>query len=361
MAPLPWVRRIADIVPELNTIPLFGNAPAFDWSHFSSLIGKNFGVSGISIHAKEQDWKEHSEIRKGLGGDLLAIPILVTPLGLAVWAMSYDDVAKLASWVMKPQAKTRTLSSEILQEGFYRYLLLQALSAVQEMAPFKNLSLHISEEEVPLETAFCVDVEIRLDHKRSCWGRLVIPKEMRGAWVKHFSHMPSEYVSTELAKSLPIAVGLSAGSVTLQREEWKKIKAGDFVVLDHGSYNPKERAGTAQLMLQSTPLFNVHLGHGKAELAGYAFYDEDKMSKKHDLESADSEPRALKELPLVVTVEIARLKMTLDQLVHLAPGNKLELPVGSDDAVSLVVNGEKVGRAELVYLGEKLGLRILEI
>jgi flagellar motor switch/type III secretory pathway protein FliN len=53
--------------------------------------------------------------------------------------------------------------------------------------------------------------------------------------------------------------------------------------------------------------------------------------------------------------------MTLDQLMNLTPGNTLEIPIHPDQGVSLTVNGQKVGRAELVYLGEQLGLRILEI
>ena len=75
----------------------------------------------------------------------------------------------------------------------------------------------------------------------------------------------------------------------------------------------------------------------------------------------EGEVVALKELSLYVTVEIAKLKITLDELMHLNPGNTLELPVHPDQGVSLTVNGQKVGRAELVHLGEQLGLRILEI
>ena len=76
---------------------------------------------------------------------------------------------------------------------------------------------------------------------------------------------------------------------------------------------------------------------------------------------SEGEVVAIKELPLYVTVEIARMKMSLGSLMSLAPGNTLELPVHPDNAVSLTVNGKTVGRAELVHLGERLGVRILEI
>ena len=120
---------------------------------------------------------------------------------------------------------------------------------------------------------------------------------------------------------------------------------------------------------QLTPIFNVKIKQNKIELVDYAFFYEDNMENKREntrepvekLPESEGEVVALKELPLYVTVEIARLKITLDQLMHLNPGNTLELPIHPDQGVSLTVNGQKVGRAELVYLGEQLGLRILEI
>ena len=53
--------------------------------------------------------------------------------------------------------------------------------------------------------------------------------------------------------------------------------------------------------------------------------------------------------------------MTLDKLMHLTPGNTLELPVHPDQGVNLTINGQIIGKAELLYLGEELGIRILEI
>ncbi|HEV7737332.1 MAG TPA: FliM/FliN family flagellar motor switch protein, partial [Chlamydiales bacterium] len=68
-----------------------------------------------------------------------------------------------------------------------------------------------------------------------------------------------------------------------------------------------------------------------------------------------------KELPMNVTVELARLRITLEKLIQLVPGNMIELPIQPDQPVHLTVNGQVIGKAELVQLGETLGIRILEI
>ncbi len=368
MAPLAWVKRIASEISDLNTIPLFGHSPPFDWSYFSSSLSAKFGLSHLSVYTKDQQWREGSDLKQGLGSHVHVLPITLSPIGTAYWMMSQQDVAKLASRMMKPERKTHTALSEILQEGFYRYLAVEALDSVQGIEPFLSLTLQLSEEEPPIDKAFCIDIEIKIEQK-SCWGRLILPTEFRAKWVQHFSHLPSAYFPTEIAQQMELYIGVKTGSVILHQEEWNQLKPGDFVLLDQGSYDAQREQGSCFLMLQSTPLFNAHIKHNKIELVDYAFYYEDNMEQKEEPSPDENTPHtnqeeevtAIKELPLYVTVEIARLKMSLDQIMHLTPGNTLELPIHPDQGVSLSINGRKVGRAELVYLGEQLGLRILEI
>lgn len=359
-APLAWVRKVASEIPELNVIPLFGNAPPFDWHGLASAIASRLSISHLEIHARESAWRESGEMGKGLGRQLIIYPIVVSPIGTVYWIISREDMIKCTSWQLLPQGKTRVLSSEILQESFYRYLSLEALSAMQDMQPLQNLTLHLHEEERTLEEkTFCMDVEMQIDQK-SCWGRLAIPVTFRADWVRHFEKMPSEYVQVDLSCQIELMLSVKAGSVLLMERELKSLKRGDFLTLDRGSTD------TAMLTLGATPLFHVNIHENKLNLVDYAFYYEDNVEQKpsdeaHKVQFAEEEVVAIKELPLCVTVELARLKMSLDKLMHLNPGNTLELPIHPGQSVSLTVNGQKVGRAELVYLGETLGLRILEI
>lgn len=374
-APLAWVRRISSELKELDEVPLFGNSPPFDWERVSSLLSSRFGAAKFSLKAGPQEWRPAKEVKKGLGPNPSAIPLSASPLtGSLLWIMPQDDIGRLTSWMVNGKARPKALSSEVLQEGFYRYLLLEGLDAVQSLDAMQTLSLHLSDSEIEFESeAFCIDVEISYDQK-SCWGRLAITPEFRRSWVHHFSEMPADYIPSETARSTMLVVGIKTGSVILHRSEWDKLKPGDFVLLDQGSYDARRQTGAATLRLGPTPLFNVKIKQNKVELLDYAFYYEDTMEQTapgsapqpapgspQQLPPAEGEVVAIKEMPLNVTVEIARLKITLDQLMHLNPGNLLELPIHPDQGVSLTINGQKVGRAELVYLGEALGIRILEI
>ena len=363
---LSWIRRISSELAELNTIPLFGNAPPFDWALFSEKISSHFGVH-VQIRPKEQVWKEAASIKKGLSSTVHTLPISITPIGTIYWMQSAEDRAKLTSLMMRQTNKPRAPLSDIFQEGFSRFLALQSLNLISEIPTFSNLTLQISDEKEEIEKSFCIDIEINLDEK-STWGRLVIPQNFRSLWIQHFSHLQTDYFPQEIAKQTFLSLSLKTGSIILRQDEWEKIQVGDFLLLDQGSYDARKGVGVCLLMLNSTPLFNAKIKQGKAELTDYAFYYEDIMENQGETPSeeefmppVEGEKVSLKETPIYVTIEIAKLKMTLDKLMHLTPGNMLELPVHPDQGVSLTVNGQTVGRAELLYLGEQLGIRILEI
>ena len=121
----------------------------------------------------------------------------------------------------------------------------------------------------------------------------------------------------------------------------------------------------AVFKIGSTPLFQAKVSKGQMELVDYTFTNEENMQENRETEApltpAEEENVSIRDVPLNVCVELARLKITLDQLMHLNVGNMIELPIHPDQGVALTVNGKKVGRAELLYLGESLGIRILEV
>jgi flagellar motor switch protein FliN len=67
------------------------------------------------------------------------------------------------------------------------------------------------------------------------------------------------------------------------------------------------------------------------------------------------------DIPVILKVELDRVNMTADRLLHLQPGNFLELHRTLEQGVDLVVNGEKIGRGELIRIGEAIGVRVTEL
>jgi len=77
-----------------------------------------------------------------------------------------------------------------------------------------------------------------------------------------------------------------------------------------------------------------------------------------------SSPRGLELLhgvDMEVTVELGRTRMTVRDLLALAPGAVLELDRAAGSPADLLVNGRLIARGEVVVVDEDFGLRVTEI
>ena len=69
----------------------------------------------------------------------------------------------------------------------------------------------------------------------------------------------------------------------------------------------------------------------------------------------------LRDVEMEVTCELGRTKMTVRQLLALAPGDVVELDRIAGSPADLLVNGTLLARGEVVVVDESFGLRITEI
>lgn len=77
-----------------------------------------------------------------------------------------------------------------------------------------------------------------------------------------------------------------------------------------------------------------------------------------------SAPRGIEMLhgvDMEVTVELGRTRMTVRDLLALAPGTVLELDRAAGSPADLLVNGRLIARGEVVVVDEDFGLRVTEI
>lgn len=69
----------------------------------------------------------------------------------------------------------------------------------------------------------------------------------------------------------------------------------------------------------------------------------------------------LLEVPVKITVEIGRARLTLAELVRLQTGSLLTLDREAHEAVDILVNGKVVARGEVVTIDQKYGVRITRV
>ncbi len=69
----------------------------------------------------------------------------------------------------------------------------------------------------------------------------------------------------------------------------------------------------------------------------------------------------LMNVPVRVTVQIGRTRLTLAELVDLGPGSIVPLDREAHEPADILVNGRLVARGEVVTIDERYGVRITEV
>ena len=104
-----------------------------------------------------------------------------------------------------------------------------------------------------------------------------------------------------------------------------------------------------------------HMYEEAHRMPGDPSHPEEEMAAKHMGQTHSEEMISPKKVPIHLSVEVAHLKMNLDKLLKLKPGNTLELNVKPEQGVSLVANGKCMAKGNLVQIGDVIGVKITKI
>ena len=69
----------------------------------------------------------------------------------------------------------------------------------------------------------------------------------------------------------------------------------------------------------------------------------------------------LSAIPVDVSVEMGRAKMTVGETLELHPGSVITLNRMAGEPMDLLVNGTAIARGEIVVIDEQFGLRVTEV
>jgi flagellar motor switch protein FliN/FliY len=396
-----WVKKLETALEEMKAIPLWGAAPNFPWSDCSYHLAPFFQASPVTVSHRETQFRNHDEMLAGFGPKPLIQPVIFSSLeGTGFWVMSSADVAKLTSFALVSDKQNKGFTDPRFQEGFYHYLCLEAALLLNEIYAFGDLFLTLqSSTHLPKEGGICIDVDIKING-HTLTGRCICPSTFHHAFKHHFAQNKPSLTSSPLASEAILSLRIEAGSATLSKQEWNQVSAGDLILLDHAPYDPKLKKGHVSIALENTPLFSGKIKPDGIKITEDIYYleetpmiddnlpeepeeefslsEEDHLdlepametpadTQKPHLWTADGEAPTLealvssKEIPVTLTVEIAKFKMSLSKLLQLQPGNLIDLPVKPEEGVQLTINGKAVARGELVKIGDAIGVKILKV
>ncbi len=72
-------------------------------------------------------------------------------------------------------------------------------------------------------------------------------------------------------------------------------------------------------------------------------------------------PEMMRKIPVTLTLEVGSARVSLQELMSIAPDSVLELDRLAGEPLVIKVNGTPIGRAEVVVAGENYGLKVIDL
>ncbi|MCH9611150.1 MAG: hypothetical protein S4CHLAM81_14760 [Chlamydiales bacterium] len=385
-----WIKKIDDALLQLDQKPQFALPSSLPIKAICQRLETLFARSSISIEHQDKGWQKPSALFQGLGDNLSVLAIEWTPLDSELYfLLSEQDLKELMGDLLGGKEVATPFFDPALSEGFLNYLaieLLQVLEATRYLAPLSPrighapLDIH---EQLKQSNCFVSDVSLNLGNKH-IWGRLLVPEEFRSKLNKQMANLSHLEMTPDQAAKIEVDLKFEMGESSIALSEWKRVAPGDFIVLDRCSFNPDESKGNLTVKLGDDPIFRGKLKQGNIKLLEYPLYEEVKMEEDPQVDPEDMPaPDILTDggmdldspsggfvseanydvdsLPVHLSVEVGRKRLSVKDLRELAPGNTLDLGITPEQGVDLLVNGKRVGRGELIRMGDTLGVRILSL
>lgn len=400
-----WQKAITGLIQEAKTIPLWGNVPAFPFGTFNEALKARFGLPDLHVESKRADWLPAGGWRQGSGTKPVVFALEAPSLqGQIYWVTSVEEMKELCNcFLLATGHELNKLQDAPLSflKGFYRFVCLNVLDILAQIDAFPGLHFSFSDKEsVPDEPMFAIEASVAAKGTKS-FAKILLSQRTLGSF-KNFFKREAPMVSMEEAANVKVTLPIVVGQTSLKPVSWKQLSVGDCLLLDHCAFKPKIKRGRVRIFLENQPIAVCILTNNTLEILEYQFHEEEIVKgesehpegeeefsseeesqegeefieedlgegefeelpeEEHLPESAEMAeiPPLTKEVPINLCVEIARLKMSLDQVLSLKPGNLIELLVTPEQGVTITANGKAVARGELLQFGEALGVKITEL
>jgi flagellar motor switch protein FliN/FliY len=92
----------------------------------------------------------------------------------------------------------------------------------------------------------------------------------------------------------------------------------------------------------------------KAESAGQVSTEDQRVNVSEDL-------NLILDIPVNLTVELGRTKMTIKELLNLSRGSIVSLEGLAGEPLDILINGYLIAQGEVVVVSDKFGVRITDI
>jgi type III secretion system YscQ/HrcQ family protein len=157
---------------------------------------------------------------------------------------------------------------------------------------------------------------------------------------------------------IPLQVNFEIGYSSMTKEELGGLEISDIILID-------ERLSPARShIIVSIGGLLILEGNidssGKIVLGNKAIQRFGEDMKQEENKHGYSAESLIGDIPVKLTFNVGETQITFDKLTDIQPGYIFEMNTGLEKPVEIKANGKSVGMGELVEIGDRLGVRVLE-
>jgi flagellar motor switch protein FliN/FliY len=414
-----WIKSLAPKLASHDRVPLLCGPSAFSWEELAERLKTQLQVKDLKIDTSIPLFETKEEVEAHTKDLHITLSVFLSDYVEPVYVMlSKRELVHLLCHLLGQPDAADTLEEPYLL-GFVSFLAAAAFDTIETLVPQEGWSLRLGPEEPVSEGDFLsLAVGVHVDETLTIYPRLAVPVPFFDTFREKYER-EGNLRGSRVSEKVEVVVAMQVGTAFLSFDEWASVGVGDFVLLDDLTVMPGESKGKILMTLDSKPIYRAKVKKGALKIVepvtheevnsvmesdeeeideieeetpqeeeldeegpaepdeeevgefteGYEQQEEEAAEKESIEESLEIEeaghppivPFDQESLDVQMCVEIGRMKITLDKLTKLQPGNILNLNVNPESGVDLVVNGKVVGRGELLKIGDLLGVRILDL
>lgn len=229
-------------------------------------------------------------------------------------------------------------------------------------AHFKTVSSVVSYtiENVRMRDSDGVHLMFRVTHSNDrhiFHGAISAPQTSMDWLIAEMDTLPP---ARELACfSLPLFPTVTLGQTTLTLTELHSLERFDLILADHSIEDEQWDVG---ICFSPSLCFKGKMDPaGKILITGYRTppFKDDNMNENNDL--SDKYERLLEKLPVKIVFELGESRITLSELQQFQAGYIFETERSTASPVIVKANGKPIGSGEIMKIGNRIGVRLLEL
>lgn len=261
------LKKIPGSLFELNHLPPLGEQPDFPFEELSRKLGEIFGVPSLLFEPQAWAIRAKDGLKEGLGGELVCLQFALSPLeGPLYFFMSKQDLLTISAKIFLKNGEP-SVALESYLDACIAFFSAEVIYALESLSFNENLHPQLLEtRDFPAEDMITIDIIIRLSSYKAI-GRLLFSKKLQSALrAASLQKQNGTAFSSRLAEQTEVILHLEAGSVQLSQQEWKNVKAGDFLILDQSNFKPDQSEGEITLSLKGHPFCKAKIEAGKVKI-----------------------------------------------------------------------------------------------